>query len=156
MLNNEAFKYTDNIEVDTNLILNYKSQEIENKLRFENNWRKGGWKINYGVSYEFARYNNSTFTKLTLPDGSIGEIDFSSAVDIHKWGAFGQVSRSFVEGRLLLSLGARIDGNSYSEQMAKTYETFSPRFSISYSINDQFNLNANVARFPKQCRSSCK
>lgn len=147
MLNNEAFKYADNIEVDTNLILNYKSQEIENKLRFENNWRDNGWKINYGFLYEFARYNNSTFTKLALPDGSIGTVDFSSAIDIHKWGAFGQVSHTFVEGRLLLSLGARVDGNSYSKQMAKTYETFSPRFSISYAINDQFNLNANVGRY---------
>lgn len=147
MLNNEAFKYADNIEADTNLILNYKSQEIENKLRFENNLRDKGWKINYGVLYEFARYTNSTFTKLTLPDGTTGTIDFSSAVDIHKWGAFAQVSRSFVEGRLLLSLGARMDGNSYSTQMAKTYETFSPRFSISYAINDRFNLNANVGRY---------
>ncbi len=147
MLNNEAFKYADNIEVDTNLILNYKSQEIENKLRFENNWRDKSWKINYGVLYEFARYNNSTFTKLVLPDGSIGTVDFSSAIDMHKWGAFGQVSHTFVEGRLLLSLGARVDGNSYSKQMAKTYETFSPRFSISYAINDQFNLNANVGRY---------
>jgi outer membrane receptor for ferrienterochelin and colicin len=147
MLNNVAFKYADNIEVDTNLILDYKSQEIENKLRFENNWRKNGWKINYGVLYELARYNNSTFTKITLPDGSIGTVDFSSAIDIHKWGAFGQVSRSFVEGRLLLSLGARMDGNSYSEQMAKTYETFSPRFSISYAINTQFNISANVGRY---------
>lgn len=147
MLNNEAFKYADNIEVDTNLILNYKSQEIENKVRFENNWRDKGWKINYGVLYEFARYNNSTFTALVLPDGSNDSIKFSSAIDIHKWGAFAQVSRSFVEGRLLLSLGARVDGNSYSTQMAKTYETFSPRFSISYAINDRFNLNANVGRY---------
>jgi hypothetical protein len=147
MLNNEAFKYTDNIEVETNLILNYKSKEIENKLRFENNWRDKGWKINYGVLYEFARYNNSTFTALVLPDGSKDSIKFSSAIDIHKWGAFGQVSRTFVDGRLLLSLGARVDGNSYSTQMAKTYETFSPRFSISYAINDQFNLNANVGRY---------
>lgn len=147
MLNNEAFKYADNIEADTNLILNYKSQEIENKVRLENNWRDKGWKINYGVLYEFARYTNSTFSRFTLPDGSTGTADFSSAVDLHKWGAFGQVSRSFVEGRLLLSLGARMDGNSYSTQMAKTYETFSPRFSVSYAINDQFNLNTNVGRY---------
>ena len=134
MLNNRAFKYSDNIEADTNLILDYRSQEIENKLRFENNWRKKGWKVNYGVGYEFARYTNSTFSKITLPDGSIGTIDFSSAVNIHKWAAFGQVSRSFVAGRLMLSLGARVDGNSYSTQMAKTYETFSPRFSLSYAF----------------------
>lgn len=147
MLNNDAYKYADNIEADTNLILDYNSQEIENKLRFENNWIKNGWKLNYGVGYEFARYNNSTYSKITLPDGSIGEVDFSSAIDIHKWAAFGQVSRSFVSGRLLLSLGARVDGNSYSEQMAKTYETFSPRFSLSYSFDDNFSLNANVGRY---------
>jgi outer membrane receptor for ferrienterochelin and colicin len=147
MLNNRAFKYEGNVEADTNLILDYTSQEIENKVRFENNWRDKGWKINYGVQYEFARYNNSTFNRVNLPDGTIGTIDFESQLDIHKWGAFGQVSRSFVEGRLLLSLGARMDGNSYSTQMAKTYETFSPRFSISYSFNDNFNLNANVGRY---------
>lgn len=147
MLNNEAFKYADNIEVDTNLILNYKSQEIENKVRFENNWRDKGWKLNYGVLYEFAKYTNSTYTKLSLPNGTIGEIDFNSTVDIHKWGAFAQVSRTLAKGRLLLSLGTRVDGNSYSKQMAKTYETFSPRFSISYAINDQFNINANVGRY---------
>ncbi|MBI1287722.1 MAG: TonB-dependent receptor plug domain-containing protein [Flavobacteriales bacterium] len=150
MLNNTAIKYMDNIEVDTNLILNYKSQEIENKMRFENNWRDKGWKINYGVVYEYARYTNSTFNKITLPDGSIFSKSFSSAIELHKWGAFGQVSRSFVEGRLLLSLGARVDGNSYSKEMAKTYETFSPRFSLSYSFNDNFSLNFNVGRYFQQ------
>lgn len=147
MLNNNAFKYADNIEADTNLILDYKSQEIENKVRFENNWRDKGWKINYGVLYEFARYNNSTFNRVSLPDGQLFDINYASSIDIHKWGAFGQVSRSFVSGRLLLSLGARVDGNSYSTQMAKTYETFSPRFSVSYAFNDNFNLNANVGRY---------
>lgn len=150
MLNNTAIKYLDNIEADTNLILDYKSQEIENKVRFENNWRDKGWKINYGVLYEFARYTNRTFSKITLPDGTIFDKRFESGVDLHKWGAFGQVSRSFVQGRLLLSVGARVDGNSYSTQMAKTYETFSPRFSLSYAFNDNFNLNFNVGRYFQQ------
>ncbi|MFM1874876.1 MAG: hypothetical protein RL266_613 [Bacteroidota bacterium] len=147
MLSNNAYKYADNIEADTNLILDYKSQEIENKLRFENNWRDKGWKINYGVLYEFARYNNKTFNRINLPNGQLFDINYSSSIDIHKWGAFGQVSRSFVQGRLLLSLGARVDGNSYSTQMAKTYETFSPRLSVSYAFNENFNLNANVGRY---------
>lgn len=147
MLNNRAFKYEGNVEADTNLILDYTSQEIENKIRFENNFRDKGWKINYGVQYEFARYNNSTFNRVNLPDGTIAEVDFNSSLDIHKWGAFAQVSRAMVEGRLLMSLGTRVDGNSYSKQMAKTYETFSPRLSISYAFDDNFNLNANVGRY---------
>lgn len=147
MLNNRAFKYEGNVEADTNLILDYTSQEIENKIRFENNFRDKGWKINYGVQYEFARYSNSTFNRVNLPDGTIAEVDFNSSLDIHKWGAFAQVSRTMVEGRLLMSLGTRVDGNSYSKQMAKTYETFSPRLSISYAFDDNFNLNANVGRY---------
>lgn len=147
MLNNSAFKYLGNIETPENLILQYQSQEIENKLRAENNWRKNGWKINYGVAYEFARYNNSTFNRISTPGGGLDSILYESAIDIHKWAAFGQVSRTFLEGRLLLSVGARVDGNSYSAVMARTYETFSPRFSASYALSDRFNLNFNIGRY---------
>ena len=35
------------------MLLDYKSEEIENKLRFENTIRQNGWKINYGVGVEY-------------------------------------------------------------------------------------------------------
>jgi hypothetical protein len=147
MLNNEAIKYRGNIEAPENLLIDYQSQEIENKLRLENNWRGKGWKLNYGVAYEFARYTNSTYSRISAPNGQVFEIDYNSAIDIHKWGVFGQVSRTMVEGRLLMSLGLRADGNSYSTLMASTYETLSPRFSVSYALTDRFNLNFNVGRY---------
>ncbi|MCF8257625.1 MAG: TonB-dependent receptor [Flavobacteriales bacterium] len=147
MLNNQAIKYLGNIEVPENLIIDYRSQEMENKLRAENNWRKNGWRINYGAGYEYARYTNSTFSRLTTPTGEVFDRDFDSAIELHKWAAFGQLSRTFVEGRLLLSVGARMDGNSYSELMARTYETFSPRFSASYALSDRFSINVNVGRY---------
>jgi hypothetical protein len=59
MLNNTTFKYFNNDEsVASNKILDYKSREQENKFRFENNWRKSGWKIGYGLNYEYAIYTN--------------------------------------------------------------------------------------------------
>jgi hypothetical protein len=147
MLNNSAFKYRDNIEVQENLVLDYASQEIENKLRAENNWRIGSWKVNTGVEYEYARYTNRTFSRFTAPTGETIDRDFSSAIDLHKWAAFGQVSRTFIEGRLLLSAGVRADGNSYSALMARTYETLSPRFSASFSVTDRIAINMNLGRY---------
>ncbi|MEM8889812.1 MAG: carboxypeptidase regulatory-like domain-containing protein, partial [Bacteroidota bacterium] len=60
MLNNRSFKFIDNNE-DNEKILDYTSQEIENKLRAEYTGRAKGFKWNYGINYEYAKYNNSTF-----------------------------------------------------------------------------------------------
>jgi hypothetical protein len=62
MLNNESTKYLNNDASNpNNLVQNYVSQEIENKLRIENTFRIDDYKINYGINYEFAKYNNQTF-----------------------------------------------------------------------------------------------
>jgi hypothetical protein len=65
MLNNEAEKYFENDDSsEDNLILRYKSQEIENKLRIEQTLQLGDYKFNFGVGYEYAKYNNSTFNRI--------------------------------------------------------------------------------------------
>lgn len=144
MLNNEAFKYEDNDENSVNgKILDYKSQEIENKFRLEHNLRRDGFKVVYGLSYEFAKYNNSTFNRISTPFG-IDTIDFSSDVNLHKYGAFGTVSRSFAGDRLTLALGLRFDGNNYSDDMSNPLEQFSPRFSASYYLTPKIALNFNT------------
>ncbi|MBL7883856.1 MAG: TonB-dependent receptor, partial [Bacteroidia bacterium] len=52
-LNNRSYKYINNDESnDTNKILDYVSEEIENKLRIENTYRKNGYKLNTGIGYE--------------------------------------------------------------------------------------------------------
>lgn len=147
MLNNTAVKYKSNVEDPDSLTLDYDSREIENKVRFENNWRKNGWKLNYGVGYEYAQYTNSTLAAGTAPDGTNFSKSFSSAIDLHKWSLFGQLSKAMAAGRLQASFGIRFDGNSYSDQMAKTYETASPRLSLSYAFAPRWSLNFNVGRY---------
>ena len=64
MLNNQTKKYKDNDSSNPdNLLLDYKSQEIENKVRVENTQRIGDFKINFGGGYEYVKYNNNTFSK---------------------------------------------------------------------------------------------
>lgn len=147
MLNNEAFKYRDNNDSsEDNLILNYKSQEIENKVRVEHTVRKNGYKINYGFNYEFAKYNNSTFNQVVTPNGIL-DINYASEFSLNKYGLFGQISRKYMEDRLILSAGLRVDANDYSDDMNNPLEQFSPRFSAAYALSSDFILNFNVGRY---------
>ncbi|MFN6039204.1 MAG: TonB-dependent receptor plug domain-containing protein, partial [Bacteroidota bacterium] len=147
MLNNTTFKYFNNDEsVASNKILDYKSREQENKFRFENNWRKSGWKIGYGLNYEYAIYTNRTFNKLFVPGGIIN-VDFNSRLDLNKYGAYVQASRQLFNKRLTLSLGSRLDGNSYNAEMSNPLNQFSPRISASYKISDKWFLNFNTGRY---------
>jgi len=147
MLDNKAIKYYQNDRSNPdNLILDYQSQEIENKLRLENTVRAGDFRLNYGVGYEFARYNNRTFSKIFTSAGP-QTVDYGSAFNLSKYSLFGQISRKFLNSRLSLSAGLRADGNSYSEEMSNLLEQLSPRLSASYSLTKNLALNFNTGIF---------
>lgn len=147
MLNNEAEKYRNNDESsEDNLTLRYRSQEMENKIRAERTYRKNGYKTNFGVLYEYIRYTNETYNKIFTGAGS-QTINFSSAIDFHKYGLFGQISKNYFDERLALSLGVRMDANSYSSDMSNLLDQFSPRFSLSYALSEQLSLNFNTGLF---------
>ncbi len=147
MLDNRAIKYAGNDEsTENNLILDYKSQEIENKLRIENTTRFGDYKINIGGGYEFVKYNNQTFNRIFTSAGS-QTIDYSSDLNFHKMSLFGQVSRKMMEDKLVLSLGLRMDANTYSDEMANPLKQLSPRLSASYALTNRISINANVGRY---------
>ncbi len=141
MLNNRSVKYPDNDEA-LNPTLDYLSQEIENKFRLEYTARTDGFKINYGLNYEYAKYNSDTYN--VLP---IGVVDFQSELNLQKYGAFAQLSKRLFNDRLTLSAGARIDGNSFSEQMQNPFTQFSPRFSASVLITPKLAANFNTGIF---------
>ncbi|MDD2570811.1 MAG: TonB-dependent receptor [Bacteroidales bacterium] len=145
MLNNASYKYPDNDESKPKS-LDYNSQEIENKFRFENNTRLGEFKLIYGLSGEYAKYNNQTQQQIFV-GGMLREISYDSDIDLFKWGAFGQVSKSFFNSRLTGSFGLRMDANDYSKSMSNMLEQTSPRFSLSYALSDQWTINANTGRY---------
>jgi len=145
MLNNVAYKHYDNNEALPRKF-DYGSQEIENKLRIENTSRRNDFKMNYGVSAEFAKYNNSTYQQI-FTGGELLEVDYSSEFNMLKWAAFGQVSHNFFNTRLSISLGARADANNYSEEMQNPLNQFSPRFSAAYFLTQEFSVNFNMGRY---------
>ncbi len=144
MLSNISNKYLNNIEIPANKILDYNSWEAETKFRYEHNVSyTNNWKVNVGAGSEYARYHNRTFRV-----NAQGENDnYLSNLDLFKYSIFGQVSHSFDNEKLSLSAGARIDGNSYSDEMLNPLNQFSPRFSASYKFSPRFLLNANIGRY---------
>ncbi len=145
-LNNRAEKYEQNVERPENLILNYESEEIENKFRFEHTQRTNGWRLNAGINLEDVTYFNSTFNRISV-DTSVSVVDFSSEINFQRFGFFGSINRSFLEERLLLSFGLRSDWNNWGESMSNPIDQLSPRFSLSYSITPELSFQANVGRY---------
>ncbi len=146
-LNNKAYKYFDNDDSsEDNKILNYLSQEIENKLRLENSSRLDGYKLNFGANLDLVTYTNDTEQRRFYNDEIIN-IDYNTTLDLLKWGLFAQASKNFFSERLSLSLGFRADANNYSQSMNNLLDQFSPRFSASWSLTRQWSLNFNTGRY---------
>ena len=150
MLYNEAKKYLNNDESNPdNKTIDYSSYETENKIRYEEVARTNGYKINYGAGAEYAKYSNNTFQRVFIPAGedTVTEINYSSELNFFKWNLFGQVSKGFINDRLMLSLGVRSDANSYSSDMSNLLKQVSPRFSASYSLTQKLAVNFNTGRY---------
>jgi outer membrane receptor for ferrienterochelin and colicin len=146
MLKNIAYRYANNIETEANRLFDYESFEAENKLRFEHQVSKNGWKWVVGAGYEYARYFNSTFNKITI-QGIPVTIDYSSNLYLSKWAMFSQLSKSLFADRLNLSLGLRTDISNYSTSMLNPLDQLSPMFSFSYRLNEKWSINGNVGRY---------
>jgi hypothetical protein len=149
-LNNGAYKYYNNIEQDSLKTLDYNSYEGENKFRFEHTSRfDNGLKLNYGLNFEYASYTNNTFNR-SFANNVPFIINYDSKLDLFKWGIFSQVSKGFARERLILSLGIRMDANSYSSETNNMFRQFSPRFSMSYLLAPKWYINFNAGRYFQQ------
>ncbi len=148
MLNNEFYKYPDNDESQPKNF-DYKSTEAENKFRYELNIRKNGFKYNFGINSEYANYFNNTSQQLFIDD-TLFYLQYKTDLNIIKYGISGQVSKSLLKSRLLVSLGIRFDGNNYNSNMSNLLNQFSPRLSLSYSVTDETSLNAAIGRYFQQ------
>jgi len=146
-LHNQAIKYQDNIMEDPYKTLDYDSDEIENKFRYEHtSTYKGGLRLNYGANLEYAKFYAKTFNKLYVNNESV-TLDTESFLDMFTWGVFGQLSKELLAKRLVLSFGLRADASSYNDQMSNLMNQLSPRISASFLLTTGWYLNFNTGRF---------
>ena len=144
MLNNQAYKYSDNNEsLPTNLLYDYSSQESENKFRAENSIFGKGFSLKYGFNYQYSRYFVSDFDRSTL--ASSGEvIDVESTSFFNYYGAFISGTKNLYGDRLLVSGGVRMDGADFAETASNPLNQISPRVSLSYQLLPNLFATANA------------
>ncbi|MBW6499353.1 MAG: TonB-dependent receptor [Bacteroidales bacterium] len=145
MLRNNAFKYPGNDESQERS-LDFVSDEIENKFRFERNTALDKYRVNWGLGGEYAKFLGDIRQQLFINNQLI-QVNNQTAYDLFKWSAFGQVTRSLANDRLTLSLGVRSDANNYTSSMSNLLDQISPRFSASYQLRPNLFINGNVGRY---------
>ncbi|MCK6610724.1 MAG: TonB-dependent receptor [Bacteroidia bacterium] len=158
MLNNtqdgfEDAKYDD----ESRRTLKIRSQEMENKFRIDVNKYLGKWKYAYGGMFQYVKYNNQTLAKIrNAVTDSLGQviqparfIDFSSAIEFFKMGAFAEANRKFFDDRLGVNLGVRMDMNTFTKDGMNPLQTLSPRLSLNYALTENWSLNFTTGRYYK-------
>jgi hypothetical protein len=158
MFNNKLDQFADaDYGNETKRTFRSNSNEIENKLRLDINKIVNSWKFSYGAGVQYVKYNNDLFAKVAneVLDSNDAVISpavytgFNTAIDFVKYGAFGSVSKKVFQEKLSLTLGVRFDFNSFPVTEIYFEESFSPRFTASYSVSPKVNINATVGRYIK-------
>lgn len=158
MLNNGLDKFEDRRDNDeTARTLKVRSREIENKLRVDYNKVIEGWKVSFGGVTQYVKFQNDFYSRLLKEvrdaKGNVlvpaVTVNTNAAIDFFKYGVYGQANKSFLDNKLSLSVGLRTDMNSFLKDGNNPLNTLSPRASLSYAMNDQWNLNTSIGRYYK-------
>lgn len=157
MYNNALDKFEDEKKEEEKRTFKLRSQEMENKLRIDINKYLSGWKISGGAVGQYVKYNTALFNQLTnsITDSSGAvivpavKINFGSAIEFFKYGAFTTVSKNVLKEKLLLSFGIRTDMNSFMKNGNNPLNTLSPRFSFAYHVHPKFDITGSVGSYYK-------
>ena len=137
---NDFTRYQDP-ENESGVIFNNDATESETKLRYELTRFFGDWKLSAGTNVQYSRYRNQTVDQTN-------NAAFSTQIDFLKYGLFGNLTRSFFENSLDLSVGFRMDDDDFT-QSESLLSTFSPRLSASYEFAQDWRLNGSLGRYYK-------
>lgn len=157
MFNNAFDKFVDDRKIEANRTFKLRSQEIENKFRWDINKYVDGWKFCAGIMTQYVKYNTDLFSQvsnaITDSSGNIIvpaiKINFNSAIDFFKYGAFSSISKNVLDERLLVSFGLRTDMNSFLDDGNNPLKTVSPRLSMAYHLSPNFDITGSVGSYYK-------
>jgi outer membrane receptor for ferrienterochelin and colicin len=155
-LDNTVDKFMDNqnpVEAERTLLI--RSDETENKLRFDVTKNRKDWKITYGLVAQYVQFDNQ-FEQVYRPElkDSMGNVvqnktvfQSTTAKNFLRYGAFIQAGRRFFDDRLALSGGVRADANSLENGEQNPLKQLSPRISASYAPSQKLNVSASYGLY---------
>ena len=157
MFNNALDKFEDERQVEESRTFKLRSQEIENKFRWDINKYINGWKISAGAMAQYVKYNTRLFSQVTnaISDSSGNEIApptkiiFNSDIEFFKYGAFATVAKNILNEKLLVSFGLRTDMNNFIKDGNNPLNTLSPRLSLAYHVSSRFDITGSIGSYYK-------
>jgi len=148
MLRNNNFKYEDNDESKLKT-QDYLSDEAENKLRFERDFRTLPIKLKVGAGLRYSHYTNDTERKFFFNNAET-TLKYNTELNLFGYQAFAQASDEYLDNQLKLSFGISMVANNYNDNMKNPLNQLSPRISASFVVSDNFDINANIGRYAMQ------
>lgn len=155
-LDNSADRYEDNQNpTEENRTLRIRSNETENKLRFDATVNGQVWKVSYGAVAQYIQFDNN-FWQVVRPairddQGNLLQpaqnFVSNTGVNFLRYGAFLQAGRRLFNNRLAVSGGVRVDANSLQNSESNPLKQFSPRVSVSYALGDKWNISASAGSY---------
>lgn len=133
-LKNIFSRYVDNENLN-GLYFRNDSHEWETKLRLKTVNYVNDWKISWGGNIQYSDYFNNT-------SDLYNQAEYITKFNFYKYGLFGNISKSFFENKLDISIGIRSDEDTFSSG-SKLTNNLSPRLSTSLSISKDRRLKWN-------------
>ncbi len=137
---NDFTRYQDS-ENQTGVIFRNDAIESETKLRYELTQYFDDWKLSSGFNLQYSDYSNNT-------NDVTNNFVFNTEIDFVKYGFFANLTRSFIDDKLDLSFGFRLDDDTFTSN-GNLLNTFSPRLSASYEFAPNWKLNGSIGRYFK-------
>lgn len=147
LLRNKAVKYFDNTYEAEDLWLDYDSQEFSKELRFEQHLYLGEGNLKFGLSMEQEEFKIDNYSLEIGPDINPLVNDYDSELNTISYGAFISSSRDFLNEKLSIFGGLRIDASTYGMLTRNPLDQLSPRFSLSYKLNPKTTLSLNMGSY---------
>ncbi len=157
-LNNINEKYENNLADDKgDKTFDFKSNEIENKVKFEITKSVLGLKWTTGANVQTVGYDNYTNqllkaysdNLLSSNNNTISKFQYNTDLMFNKYGAFFQIGKRAFNNQLGISAGVRTDGNTFTNSGNDITKRISPRIGLSYVLTDRITLNASIGRYYK-------
>ncbi len=146
MLDNKATKYYKNIEKPENLLLQYHSQEIENKIRFDRTFNINSFQFSAGSHLTFSKYYNNSIIK-SVSQNALNFDAYDSQLDVFHYGLYGQMNSKVLDGKMDISIGLRTDAADYNSETRNIVNQISPRIAIRYPLKHGFAINMSAGIF---------
>ena len=130
--------YSDNANlIIENLILNFNNRLSDWRLMVDHHWRRANFNINFGGYLSQVDYSATI-------NAPISGNNFRSNLQFQKYSLFAQANQRLLNRYLLLTVGLRIDGNTFSPSMNRPWQQFSPRLGVAYAFDSNTTISLNT------------